>query len=90
LRERALALCALRDVVLALAALHAQGWVHRDVRWPNILQVDSGAFMLIDFEYAARIGTKVLATCHQGKRAPQTPRKWGGSRNTACGRLAGS
>jgi serine/threonine protein kinase len=69
---RALALRALRDTARALAALHAKGWVHRNVRWPNILQLDDGGFMLIDFEYAAPIDTKV--TWRNDKHQPEETR----------------
>jgi hypothetical protein len=78
MRERALAVRALRDTALALEALHEKGWVHRDVRWPNIVQMkdgemeDDGGFMLIDFEYAARKGSKV--TWHNDKHQPEEAR----------------
>jgi serine/threonine protein kinase len=32
--------------------LHDFGWVHRDIRPPNILRLCNGNWMLIDFEYA--------------------------------------
>ena len=51
---------ALRHVLLALAAVHARGWAHRDVRWPNVLQQgdEGGDSLLADFEFAAPHGTK--------------------------------
>ncbi|KXZ49067.1 hypothetical protein GPECTOR_23g152 [Gonium pectorale] len=51
---------AVRDVLIALAALHAAGFVHRDVRWANVVWVPgatsdaAGSFVLIDLEHAAR------------------------------------
>jgi serine/threonine protein kinase len=46
---------AIRCVVTALRGLHAQGYVHRDVRWPNVLR-DRDLWLLSDFELAARDG----------------------------------
>ena len=51
--------CAIRCVLRALAALHAHGYVHRDVRWPNVLSLDSGQWLLIDFELAGATGAPV-------------------------------
>jgi hypothetical protein len=51
--------CAMRCVLRALAALHAHGYVHRDVRWPNVLSLDSGEWLLIDFELAGATGAPV-------------------------------
>jgi hypothetical protein len=39
-------------VLRALAALHARGFVHRDVRWPNVLADGTGGWLLVDFELA--------------------------------------
>jgi hypothetical protein len=67
--ELAVSRPALCDVLCSLQALHAQGWCHRDVRWPNIMRrrVD-GSYMLIDFENAAPIGERVtwpgVDSCH--------------------------
>lgn len=49
---------ALTCVLMALAALHARGFVHRDVRWPNVLRADAAgdAWLLCDFELADVIG----------------------------------
>ena len=43
---------AIRSVLTALRALHARGFVHRDVRWPNVLQTVQGQWLLADFELA--------------------------------------
>ncbi|AHF86627.1 hypothetical protein RLEG3_12210 [Rhizobium leguminosarum bv. trifolii WSM1689] len=49
----ALALRWFRDLCSALAALHAQGWVHGDMSPANIL-VDDGRAFLIDYDLAGR------------------------------------
>ena len=56
-------LTAVRCVLKCLASLHASNFVHRDIRWPNIIRVyyfdDSGetvvscTYKVIDFEFAA-------------------------------------
>ncbi|PNW76272.1 hypothetical protein CHLRE_12g541211v5 [Chlamydomonas reinhardtii] len=52
---------AIRGVLLGIAALHRAGFVHRDVRWRNVIRVpelrSSGSlstYVLIDLEHAAR------------------------------------
>lgn len=45
---------AIKAVLSCMAALHAQGWVHRDVRWPNVLRDSSGAYFIIDFDLAVK------------------------------------
>lgn len=45
---------AARCVLTALNALHINGFVHRDIRWPNVLRgAADGRWRLIDFELAA-------------------------------------
>ncbi|GMF23782.1 unnamed protein product [Phytophthora lilii] len=45
---------ALRDVLQALVALHDLGWIHRDIRWSNVIkQRDGDSWFLIDFADAA-------------------------------------
>ncbi|KAG6941366.1 hypothetical protein JG688_00018704 [Phytophthora aleatoria] len=45
---------ALRDVLQALVALHRLGWIHRDIRWSNVIrQRGCGSWFLIDFVDAA-------------------------------------
>ena len=48
--------CAVRCVLTALAALHGHGFVHRDVRWPNVLAGPSSTWLLADWELAAEDG----------------------------------
>lgn len=43
---------AIRCVLRALAAFHQRGFVHRDVRWPNVLQLSPTEWLLVDFELA--------------------------------------
>ena len=43
---------AIRAVLRALDALHTRGFVHRDIRWPNVLQNAAGEWLLADFELA--------------------------------------
>ena len=43
-------LSALRSIFLALEGIHKLGYVHRDIRWPNILWMSEGDWRLIDFE----------------------------------------
>ena len=58
---------ALRCVLTALCALHARGFVHRDVRWPNVLKSEE-QWLLADFELADRVGLPVpdgaIASAH--------------------------
>ncbi|CAG8752719.1 5382_t:CDS:2, partial [Gigaspora rosea] len=43
---------AISCVLNALVDLHELGYVHRDVQWPNILQLIDNSWMLIDLECA--------------------------------------
>ena len=53
-------LCQLAEsLLITLEALHAHGYVHRDIRDDNVLAVSSG-WMLIDWELAAPTGTPVF------------------------------
>jgi len=46
---------ALADVLAALQSMHASGFVHRDVRWPNVVLLLDETWMLIDLDFAARL-----------------------------------
>jgi hypothetical protein len=41
-----------RNLLMALAMLHQDGVIHRDIRWPNILKGPDGSWVLADFELA--------------------------------------
>ena len=47
---------AMHGVLHGLAALHAAGVVHRDVRWANVALTSSGGYFLFDFETCAFAG----------------------------------
>lgn len=49
-------IAALICVARALVGLHAVEFVHRDIRWENILCLGKDAYVLIDFESAGRDG----------------------------------
>ncbi|KAG1695984.1 Crinkler effector protein 8 [Phytophthora capsici] len=46
---------ALRNVLEALVVLHRNGWMHRDIRWSNVIkQINHVEWFLIDFADAAQ------------------------------------
>ena len=60
--------CAVKAVLHCLRYLHEKGFVHRDVRWANVIRqftpysVDGTSecrFLLIDFEFAAMAGSTI-------------------------------
>jgi serine/threonine protein kinase len=58
---------AIKCVLNGLAALHALGIIHNDVRWPNImLHPVTGNWCLIDFERASSPGA-ILPDSHKGR-----------------------
>jgi len=71
----------LHEILTALSDLHTNGFVHRDVRWPNILRNVDYSWMLIDLDFAARLqdGTAEWPTWTRGLperngEEPWTPR----------------
>eukprot|EP00198_Chlamydomonas_reinhardtii_P010718 XP_001700055.1 predicted protein [Chlamydomonas reinhardtii] len=49
--------CAVLGVLRGLAALHSEGYVHRDVRWPNVIFLPAEKrWLLIDLEHAGQEG----------------------------------
>lgn len=75
----------LRQAASALARMHAEGWVHRDVKPANLLLRDDGSLALGDFGSARRkgeqdalpagsvIGTPLYAAPEQSQGAPADP-----------------
>ncbi|MCA1813013.1 MAG: serine/threonine protein kinase [Halobacteriales archaeon] len=63
------ALAVARDVLAGLAAFHAQGLVHRDVKPSNVLRDAAGNAKLCDFSLAreAVSGATVAASAHAGR-----------------------
>lgn len=51
------ALWYVRQVAAALAALHANGWIHSDVKLANVIVSEQGHATLIDLGLARRLGT---------------------------------
>ena len=47
---------AIREILTGLSFLHERGFVHRDIRWENIVKDVNGSFVLIDLENAGREG----------------------------------
>ena len=45
------------DILSFLVAFHEKGFVHRDLRWPNILRYQTAHWFVIDFEVAGPINT---------------------------------
>jgi hypothetical protein len=65
-------------VLRALAAFHARGFVHRDVRWPNLLRdPNCGDYLLSDFELASRHGTCLPPRFHGLQSFPPETRSSG-------------
>ena len=52
----------IRDVLFGVRWLHSHGFVHRDIRWANIIKETNGRIRLIDLEHAAREGPFVGPT----------------------------
>jgi serine/threonine protein kinase len=59
---------AIRTILLCLEFLHEKGFVHRDLRWANIIRsfscnhggtIESCKFLVIDFEFAEYNGAKM-------------------------------
>ncbi len=43
-------------ILTALQELHGRGYVHLDLRWPNIIIVEEGSWYIIDGEYVRKSG----------------------------------
>ena len=58
-------------VIEAVASLHRQGVVHRDLKSSNVLVRPDGGVSLVDFEHAARVGQPARAGGTRGYMSPQ-------------------
>ena len=47
---------AIANILAGLDWLHQRGFVHRDIRWDNVIREANGQFRLIDLEMAGREG----------------------------------
>ena len=47
----------IRDILKGLAFLHELGYIHRDLRWANVIQEGDGNVRLIDLERVGKTGT---------------------------------
>jgi serine/threonine protein kinase len=54
---------AIRSVLRAAMDLHSERYLHRDIRWPNILRTIHGQWLLTDFELAAQINQPLPSEC---------------------------
>ncbi|KAF8467249.1 hypothetical protein BDZ91DRAFT_723677 [Kalaharituber pfeilii] len=50
----------MRDILNGLVFLHTLGYVHRDLRWQNIIKENDGNVRIIDLEHAGREGKCIL------------------------------
>ena len=51
----------IQQLLRCLMFLHGHGWVHRDIRWPNVVCDVNKVFYLIDFDLAAKAGTSIAS-----------------------------
>ncbi|MBD2872460.1 protein kinase [Paenibacillus sp. IB182493] len=63
------ALCIAKELLRTLGYLHGAGFVHRDVRIPNVMAKD-GAIYLIDYGLACRIGEQLPEPLRLGLNEP--------------------
>jgi len=61
LKEEKDAKKALLQVSNAVKALHDSGFVHRDIRWPNVIARHSGGYVLVDYDLLVAVDDKGLA-----------------------------
>ncbi len=61
---------AARAVLTALRGLHARGWVHRDVRSTNIMEVPGDGWYLMDLEWAEKVGEPLGNYCPKRENTP--------------------
>jgi serine/threonine protein kinase len=49
--------CSARCILSGLKSIHAAGFGHGDLRWPNVIVTGRDHFVLIDLEGAVKLGT---------------------------------
>ena len=50
-------ICSARCILSGLKSIHAAGFGHGDLRWPNVIVTGRDQFVLIDLEGTVRLGT---------------------------------
>ena len=58
---------AVRCILTALSALHERGWIHCDLRWDNIVWCGVDNWVIIDAEFARRIGAAMPSPALNGQ-----------------------
>ena len=61
---------AISCVLIALNVFHMKGYVHRDVRWPNVL-LDGSRWLLADFELSEKAGEVLPVSFRSSKMSPE-------------------
>ena len=81
----AMLFAAICDLLTAISAFHAAGYVHRDIRWPNFMRDADGHWRLADFELADRSGLVLPAESISDSCLPPENRPCGASSFTYAG-----
>ena len=55
---------AICGVLLGLFGLHSRGYVHHDIRWNNVIQLENREWILIDLEHAGKAGPVAYKLAH--------------------------
>lgn len=80
------ALALLKEVLQPLKRLHEAGYVHRDVRIPNVL-LHEGLPYLIDFGLACKIGERLPEGLRQALGEDEWATSWSGMREDSGNRI---
>ena len=65
----------LRNVAMCLQGIHFKGVIHGDVKPRNIVQMSTGAWMLIDMDASAAVGTPLNKRLSTAYAAPEVIRR---------------